>query len=723
LLAAIDYWNTIAPFKILPRTSEPNYVTFRKIEVDAACSSSVGMVGGQQFVNVTPSCTTGSAIHELGHAWGLMHEQERADRDAYVTILYDNIDKRFRNNFDQGAGDVDAGYYDYDSIMHYAATGFSRNFRDTIATVPPGIPIGQRVGLSAGDTDGVRRLYGAIPTETTITSTPTGLTLTIDGATVKTPQTFNWPPGSQHTVSAPDTQGSSPRYVFARWSDAGAASHTITSSGSVTVYCADFQAQYPVTAGVASGAGTVSVIPAPKGGYLPDREQFQVTATPAAGSRLVRWMGTTYLGASGASVSASPANVQLFGAASDYEALFTTGPLHVVDSQPRGAQVQVDGTTYFTPVSFSWAAGSTHSIGYTDPQLQGNNTHRFAFQQWEDGSTGTRSVTASAQETTYTATFKEQYLLSTGVIGNGTVGVTPPAADGFYDVGSTVTVTAAPAAGQALRYWLGDAAGTNPARTVVMDQQRAVTAYFSGTLPWLMFNSASYMINPTPGTTGQAVAPGEIVAIFGTNIGPATTQPGQIGSDGRLATSIGGVSVTFGGLPAPITYASPNQMNVIAPYGIAGVPLVSVAVRTPAGNLTFSVTVVDTVPGLYTYDGSGQGPVAALNQEGSINSAANPAAPGSVVVLFGTGAGVLAKSFPDGQIMGSELVSPTAPVLVRFDKLAGQVLYAGAAPTLVNGALQVNAVVPSDLVGGGQVSVRIVSGTSSSPPGTTIWIK
>src|SRR5262249_58717895 len=125
-------------------------VRFRKSEVDAACSSSVGMVGGQQFVNVTTSCSTGNAIHELGHAWGLLHEQERSDRDTYVTVLYDNIDKRYQSNFDQGTADVNGGYYDYDSIMHYPATGFSRNFRDTIATGPPGIPIGQGAGLSAG---------------------------------------------------------------------------------------------------------------------------------------------------------------------------------------------------------------------------------------------------------------------------------------------------------------------------------------------------------------------------------------------------------------------------------------------------------------------------------------------------------------------------------------------------------------------------------------------
>jgi uncharacterized protein (TIGR03437 family) len=221
----------------------------------------------------------------------------------------------------------------------------------------------------------------------------------------------------------------------------------------------------------------------------------------------------------------------------------------------------------------------------------------------------------------------------------------------------------------------------------------------------------------------MSVAPGEIVSIFGANIGPAAAQVGQPGADGRFPTSAGGVSVTFDNVAAPITYAGPDQINVVAPYALAGRTSTTISVRRPAGNLTIGVGVSQTFPGLFTADGSGRGPVAALNEDGSINSESNPAAAGSVVVLYGTGAGALEKSFADGQTMPAELISPRAPVLVRFEKLAGQVLYAGAAPGLVNGALQINVVVPRDVVGGGQAPVRIVAGGAASPPGTTIWIK
>jgi uncharacterized protein (TIGR03437 family) len=374
-------------------------------------------------------------------------------------------------------------------------------------------------------------------------------------------------------------------------------------------------------------------------------------------------------------------------------------------------------------VSFLWAAGTTHNITVASPQTQGNNTHRFTFREWDDGATGARTVTARADGATYTATFLEEFLLSRSTGGSGTIQVSPESEDGFYEAGSTVTLTAVPGGASTLRYWVGDLSGNTPLRTLVMDQQRHVVASFGSALPWLMYHAGSFAVNPNPGTTGFVIAPGEIVSIFGVDIGPSTAQSGRPDGTGKLPSILDGVSVTFDQIAAPITYASPNQLNVVVPYGISGRPFSSVSVRSPRGTLTITVTVRETMPGLFTFDGSGKGPVAALNENGTINSESNPAPPGSVVVLYGTGAGVLQKSFPDGQVIPAELVNPKAPVYVRFDKLAGQIQYAGAAPTLVNGALQVNVVVPRDLAGGGQVPVRLIVGDFASAPGTTIWVK
>ncbi len=251
LLDGIAYWNKVGNFKILPRASQPNYLTFQNVTTDAACANLISAC--------RCSCSVGSVIHELGHAWGLEHEHVRSDRAGNSTSLYDNIDKRYYSDFNQSRSFADVGYYDFDSVMHYPAYGFARNFNDTIETVPPGIPIGQRSVLSAGDIDGVSRPYGFAPSATTIATTPAGLPVLVDGVSAISPQSYEWAPGSQHTVSVSVTQGTAPRYVFAGWSDGGAAAHTLTVSADRTVFCANFSRQFPVQTSIASGAGTASL--------------------------------------------------------------------------------------------------------------------------------------------------------------------------------------------------------------------------------------------------------------------------------------------------------------------------------------------------------------------------------------------------------------------------------------------------------------------------------
>jgi len=216
------------------------------------------------------------------------------------------------------------------------------------------------------------------------------------------------------------------------------------------------------------------------------------------------------------------------------------------------------------------------------------------------------------------------------------------------------------------------------------------------------------------------VAVGEIVTIWGRQLGPAEPLHLEVGENGRIRSELGGVQVMFDELPAPLLYVQRDQVNAVVPYGLEGRESVRMEVlRDGMRSASFDLPLSSqSVPGIFTLDASGEGQGAVLNQDGTLNSLDNPASPGEIVSIYATGAGPMVPSVADGEIapLTLPLPKPVLAIRVTMNGLAADVLYAGAAPGLVSGVLQVNARVPLDIRPLDEASVTLWVGDVLSPP-------
>jgi uncharacterized protein (TIGR03437 family) len=201
---------------------------------------------------------------------------------------------------------------------------------------------------------------------------------------------------------------------------------------------------------------------------------------------------------------------------------------------------------------------------------------------------------------------------------------------------------------------------------------------------------------------GGSIAPGELISIFGSNFGATALQVNSAVNN-SIPFTIGGTKVLFNGQPGAITAITSNQINVFVPFGVT----TPVTVQVQVDNILSAPVSMLTVPTAVGFSPS------ILNQDGTLNTTANPAPRGSIISLYGTGLGQMTPQLNDGNLA---IATPySTPVISPTITIGGQpatILYSGDAPTLPTGVFQINAVIPTTINPGpasvnGQVTVFV----------------
>lgn len=540
-----------------------------------------------------------------------------------------------------------------------------------VINAPPAVPNPASLSFSAMAGDGPQSQTVAVTA-----STPTAFTATANGG--------EWLSVSPLSATA---NLSTPITVIADATSLAAGNYqgtvTLTTAGGVL-------SEIAVAFTVAPSTAPFSVTPTAlsfayiQNGALPPAQTVQVTGsqpfTATAASTGGAWLAVTpAAGTQNASLSvtANPAGL----APGTYNGSITVAPA------TGTAQIVAVTLTVATQGSLT-ASANTLSFAYvsggTPPAAQ------------------SLSITSSGSAVAFTA----------AAISSGWLSVTPTSA--ATPAALSVSVNAANLGGGSYSgtIALSDTSGT-------LQLTVSVTLTVAVQLPAItrVVNAASYLEG--------GIAPGEIVTIFGSALGPTAGVGATIDSKGFIETSLASVQVTFNGYPAPILYASAGQVNAIAPYEIAGASTVSVeALFGTARSNPLSYAVEPSSPGIFSADASGQGPGAILDVNYRLVSASNPVSPGAIIQVFATGQGQTSPAGVDGLIEPLSLPLPGLLLgsTATIGGLPATIDYIGAAPGLVAGALQINIFVP-EAVAPGAAPLFLFIGNQSSQTGITVAVQ
>ncbi len=515
-----------------------------------------------------------------------------------------------------------------------AATGYQ--FSSWSGPVANANSASTTVTMSAAET--VTANFTAL-TGITIQTNPTGLKFSVDGGAAQTaPQTISLAPGT-HTIAVVTTQAGAAgtQYLFASWSDGGAASHSITVTGSAASYTASFTTQYQLTTAASPAAGG-TVTPA-TGAYYNSGTVVNLSATAASGYQFGSWSGSV----AAAYSSSTPVTMS---APETATANFTALTGITIQTNPAGLQFSVDGGAAQTaPQTISLAPG-THTIAVVTTQAGAAGT-QYVFASWSDGGAASHSITVTSSTATYTASFTTQYQLTTSAspAAGGTV---TPATGAYYNSGTVVNLSATATSGYQFSNWTGSVAAANSASTTVtMSAPETVAANFTA-LTGITFQTSPTGLKFSVDGGAAQTAPQTISLAPGTHtIAVVTTQAGAAGtqyvftswSDGGAASH----SITVNSSAATYTASFTTQYQLTT----AASPTAGGTVTPASGSYYNSGTVVNlsaTAASGYQF-GSWSGSVAVAN---SASTTVTMSAPETVTANFTALTGITIQTNPSG---------------------------------------------------------------------------
>ena len=232
-----------------------------------------------------------------------------------------------------------------------------------------------------------------------------------------------------------------------------------------------------------------------------------------------------------------------------------------------------------------------------------------------------------------------------------------------------------------------------------------------------------------------AVSPGELITLFGADIGPTT--PGILAdanNDGFADVTLGAITASVDGVAAPLVYVSQNQITLQVPYeATAGAGKIISVTKGAGPAVTTTVTVSLAAPGVFSLDGSGAGLAAALNYNAttglySVNASSNAAKLGDTVVFYVTGEGDYATGVsPRTGLIFPATITPipqlTPLPVVTIGGAAATVSYAGPSVGSLLGLLQLNVIIPAGSTIGAAVPISVNIGGIPSQAGVTLALK